>query len=605
MPTPVRFLFLAVAALAGGLVTARAQPLKSAPAAAAAPAAAPAPAPVYHFTRLLIADTEAKAAAMVAAPDAGPVVVQDLPVLASKELADAVAAYVGQPITDDLVHRLASVILAYLQKHDRLIAGFVLPPPQNQHIDAGEIRLAVLVGRFKQLRFQGNRWFSRELLESRLGVKPGDEVRASTLEEATNWANTNPFRHIKVLVNDLKTEPGMADLIVDVQEAYPIRFATSYDNSGNAVIGQNHYTASAQFGNLWGVDHQGSVQFTTTDNPRIYQAYVGDYRLPLPWRHYIQLAGAYSLVQPTFGGVGGNDFSLRGENFLANLRYVAPVEHAPYSLEFSASLDFKRTNNNLEYTGYGTVRNTKNDIFQLNLGTTAVRRDRAGAWVFGVNLSLSPGNIDSRNSDDAFAVARPNGYTVTTIPVVDSLGNQIHDSSGNTLYQTIYAPIGQSRYAHGTLSVQRLTTLPAGFQLVSRGLLQMASANLIGTEALTLGGQATVRGYNDNITSGDEGFALSNELQGPVWQTPLSMHGRRLPPMQSRLVAFWDYGKAWNKHVFGSDLPPEPLMGAGLGLRCNVGTNFNLVADYGWQLIATAPPQPNHHRASIKASLAY
>ena len=159
--------------------------------------------------------------------------------------------------------------------------------------------------------------------------------------------------------------------------------------------------------------------------------------------------------------------------------------------------------------------------------------------------------------------------------------------------------------SHGTLSVQRLTTLPAGFQLVSRGLLQMASANLIGTEALTLGGQATVRGYDENITSGDEGFEVSHELQGPVWQTPLSIHGRKLPPMQSRLVAFWDYGKAWNKHPFGSDLRPNPLMGAGLGLRCNVGTNFSLVADYGWQLITTIPAQPDHHRASLKATLAY
>jgi len=75
--------------------------------------------------------------------------------------------------------------------------------------------------------------------------------------------------------------------------------------------------------------------------------------------------------------------------------------------------------------------------------------------------------------------------------------------------------------------------------------------------------------------------------------------------MQSRLVAFWDYGKAWNKHQFGSDLPPQALMGAGLGLRCNVGTNFNLVADYGWQLLETTPRQPDHGRASIKASLAY
>jgi hemolysin activation/secretion protein len=46
-------------------------------------------------------------------------------------------------------------------------------------------------------------------------------------------------------------------------------------------------------------------------------------------------------------------------------------------------------------------------------------------------------------------------------------------------------------------------------------------------------------------------------------------------------------------------------MGAGLGLRCNVASNFSLTADYGWQLLKTTPPQPNRGRASIKATLTY
>ena len=593
MPTPLRLCFLIVAALASSLVSARAQEQK---------AAAPAATPVYPFVRLLIADTPAKVAALQATPDSGPVVVQDVPLLATKEFAGIVAAYVGRPITMDLINQLGRDIRAYLQKHGALIAGIV--PLDNQKVIGGEIRLIVTPGHYKQLQIQGNRWFSRELLQSKLGVKPGDEVRLSTLEEAVNWANANPFRRIKVLVNEVQTEPGMADLIVNVQEALPLRLATSYDNTGNGVIGQNHYTASVQFGNLWGLDHQGSYQFTTTDNIRLYQAHSGDYRIPLPWHHYVQFAGAYSKSQPTFGGAAGNDFSLTGESVLADLRYIAPIERAPFSLEFSAGLDFKRTNNNLEYGGE-QVRATNNDVFQLNLGATVVRRDHAGAWVFGANLSLSPGNVNSRNSDDAFATARPNGYKFVGYPVVDSLGNLVYDSSGNTLYQTVPVALGQSRYVYGTFIVQRLTTLPAGCQLISRGQLQVASANLISTEELTLGGQGTVRGYNPNVTSGDEGFLFSHELQGPEWQTPLAVHGRKLPPMQTRLVAFWDYGKTWYKHPFGSDVAPQPLMGAGLGLRCNVASNFSLTADYGWQLLKTTPPQPNRGRASIKATLTY
>jgi hemolysin activation/secretion protein len=578
MPTPLRLCFFVVAALAGGLVAALAQEQ---------PAAAPAATPVYPFVRLVIADTAEKVAVLQATPDTGPVLVQDVPLLATKEFTDTVAAYVGRPITFDLINQLGRDIRAYLKKHDVLVAGIL--PLDNQKVISGEIRLIVTMGHYKQLQIQGNRWFSRDLLQTRLGVKPGDEVRLSTLEEAVNWANANPFRRVKVLVNEVQTEPGMADLIVNVQEALPLRLATSFDNSGNEVIGQSHYTASVQFGNLWGLDHQGSYQFTTTDDIRLYQAHSGDYRIPLPWHHYVQFSGAYSKSQPTFGGANNNDFSLTGESVLADLRYIAPIERAPFSLEFSAGLDFKRTNNNLEYGGE-QVRATNNDIFQLNLGATVVRRDHAGAWVFGANVSLSPGNVNSRNSDDAFAIARPNGY------------NLLFDANGNPVQ---WVAVGQSRYIYGTFVVQRLTTLPAGFQLISRGQLQLASANLINTEQLTLGGEGTVRGYSPNVTSGDEGFLFSQELQGPEWQTPLAVYGRKIPPLQTRLVAFWDYGTTWYKHPFASDLAPRPLMGAGLGLRCNVATNFSLLADYGYQLITTIPAQPNHHCASIKVTLSY
>ena len=563
--------------------------------------AAPDPAPTgaaksaFRFTRLFFADSEAKAAALQAGPDANPVgavLVEDVPILATPEFADFVKPYFGQPITTETVNRLANDVVGYLRRHDRPVVKVLIP---TQEINRGEFRLAVLIGRYKELQFQGNRWFSRALLESKLGIKPGDEVRLTTLEEAANWANTNPFRQVKMLVNDTQGEQGWIDLIVNVQEAMPVRAAFSYDNTGNALLGPNHYTASIQFGNLWGLDHQASYQFTTSGDPRTYQAHSGDYRVPLPWHHYLQFTGAYSTVTAE---IAGGDFALKGKSTLANLRYIAPVERGVYSLEFSGGLDFKQTNNDLEYGNQGSVFASKVDIFQLNLGATVVRHDQVGAWVFGATLSLSPGNLNARNSDATFAVARPNGYAL----LLDANGNQLYNINNGVLSPAV-TPIGQSRYAYGTLSVQRLTKLPAGFQLFSRGQFQVSSANLISTEQMSLGGQGTVRGYDERITAGDEGYLLSHELQGPEWRTPLSVRGRKLPPMQSRLIAFWDFGKVWAKHPLGAT--EQPLMSVGLGVRCNAASNFNLAADYGWQLLETTPKQPDHGRACIKATLAY
>jgi len=536
-------------------------PLARAEGAAATAAAAE---PVYPFQRLLIADSQAKAAALKTPPGAGVVFAQDVPVLATQEFTDAIKPYLGQPISIEMVKRLANDVLTYLRQHDRYAAGIVVPSPQD--ITGGEVRLAVVLGRYKDVQVRGNRWFSREQLQASLGLKPGDEVRLSTLDEAVNWTNANPFRRIKVLVNNLETEPGMADLVVDVQERLPLRFAASYDNTGIELVGLNHYTASIQFGNVWGLDHQASYQYTTTDRTYLYQAHAADYRIPLPWRHYLQVAGSYSRIAPEFYEGRG---VLVGENIVSSLRYIAPMQRAAVSLEFSGGVDFKRSNNNIEWGGE-QVFAAKNDVFQAALGLTAVRRDPVGAWVFAVNVNASPGHFDPHNTDSVLGEARYGA---------------------------------KARYLTGTFVVQRFTTLPGGFQLLSRLQFQKASTNLVGSEQFSIGGLGTVRGYNQNIVAGDEGHLLSHELQGPVWKHALAFLPKKMSPMESRLVAFWDYAAVWTK--FPSDGPSVPLMSAGLGVRCNVATNFSLSADYGWQLLETTPAQPNRGRGTIKVTLAY
>ena len=574
---------------AGGLAT----PWARAEGTAATEAA---PATVYPFKRLLIADSESKAAALKSPPGAGLVFAQDVPVLATKEFADAIKPYMGQPITIEMIKKLANDVLAYLRNHDRFSTGIVVPSPQD--ITGGEVRLAVVLGRFKQVQVRGNRWFSSKQLESSLGLKPGDEVRLSTLEEAVNWTNANPFRRVKVAVNDLQNEPGLADLVVEVQERIPFRAAVSYDNTGSELLGLNHYSASVQFGNVWGLGHQASYQYTTTDESELYQMHSADYRLPLPWHHYIQLAGAYVVAQPTYNN---GIFKLKGQNVVTNLRYIAPVEHGRLSMEFSAGIDFKQANNNFEWYGVQVPQLTsKNDIFQLSLGATIVRRDARGAWAIGANVSLSPGNINMRNSDASFANSRANGLVLR----YDANGNVQYTYDSHLNIVPIQDPVGQSHYAYGTLNLQRLTKLPAGFQIISHGQLQISSANLLGSEQMTIGGQGTVRGYDERISSGDQGYLLSHELQSPEWLAMLSFHGRKVGIMQTRLVAFWDLGKTDYKHnIYGVNAPL--LMGAGLGLRCNVANNFSLAADYGWQLVETTPRQPDHGRASIKATLSY
>ena len=517
--------------------------------------------------KLLIADTEVKVAGL-AGESGGEarVFVQDVPLLAAPVFSAAMEPFMGKAITGELLNELANAIAQYARQNDRLIVK-VFPPSQD--IGAGVVRLAVVVGRYNELQFKGNRWFSSRLLQEKLGIKPGDEVRISTLEEAVKWANANPFRQVKVLVNDLASQPGKADLIIGVEERIPLRFTASYDDSGNEILGTRHYTGGVQFGNLWGKDHQGSYQFSTTDHQGVFQSHSFDYRVPLPWRHYLQVNGGYLKVKPVFGA--GGAFTQKGENISASLRYTAALGGSSSPIEFFAGIDFKQGNNNLAY-GPRTLFTTKTDVFQATTGISMVRRDQRGAWLFGANLNASPGNVNSRNTDTALSAARFNT---------------------------------NATYLIGTFSVQRLLNLDRDWSFYSRAVAQVTTGNVPGSEQLSIGGSATVRGFNERIYSGDQGFVFSNDIQAPVIRKSLPFLPKTRAPLETRFIFFYDAAQVFYKHRDLNDAAFTPLASTGVGVRLSLPVNVNVSADYGWQITHLSYAAPNHSRGHVKVVLAF
>lgn len=540
--------------------------------AAQAPAPATSTAPVYRLKRVLIADSEAHVMAMKPDPkDTRIVQVQDVRLLTRPDFQAVIAPFVGDRIDGKLLTRLGSAIAQYAKAHDRMLAQVLMPKKQN--VADGSLRLMVVIGRFQDIAIRGNRYFSSKLLREQLGIKPGDEVRLSVLEDAVNWANTNPFRRLRVIVNDLPSQPGKADLLVAVQDVRPWRFSTSVDNYGTDLLGNRHYTATVQFGNLWGLGHQGSYQYVTTDNPRLYQAHVFDYRVPLPWRHFIELSASYARVQPTFGAA--NAFTQKGVSTTADLKYSIPLRSGDNPIEFHTGFDFKRSNNNLEYGG-ASVYAANADTLQWATGGSLVQHDRRGYWVLAGTVNVSPGGLDAHNHTSTYEAAR----------------------QGAT-----------PRYIYGDLSVQRDLLLGRGWEYQSRLIGQLASTNLIGSEELAVGGPTSVRGFNTNVYAGDQGFIFGNDLLTPSITTSLDRIRKTLPPLQTRFTFFYDAAQVFVKHSYGPAVDPAltPLAGAGVGLRMSVSNNFSLSFDYGWQIthLPTVYRNTAHGRGNIQVVLAF
>lgn len=527
---------------------------------------AAAPTPVLR--KLILADSEAKVMAIAAdVGGAAQVLVKDVPVLETSELPALVAPLLGQPITLDFLNALGNALKQLAIKRDRII-HLIVPSQTPGEVANGVLRMVVVTGTYRDISIKGNRWFSAKLLEARLGIKPGEEVSIARLDEAVNWTNNNPFRRVQVLLNQDNQQPGKTDLIVGVEERVPVRLAFAFDDSGNAVIGKDHYTTIAQYGNLFGLDHQVTYQFVTTDHSHVYQAHALDYRIPLKGRHSLQIGAILSKARPSFNyGLFNQD----ARNVAGSLRYTIPLKGGDNPIEWFGLLDYKGSNNNLEYGGF-QVSKSQTDVFHVGSGISIVRRVKGGAWMLGVNVMVSPGNINSRNTTEALGAAR------------------------------LWA---KSRYAYGNISLQRLVNLGEGLDWVFKGFGQLSTSNLQGSEQFTIGGSSTVRGYDERIFAAEHGYAVTNELMLPPIGVKVPLIDKRRAPMEVRAAMFHDFaGVAYHRRDI-NDLNFSPLSSVGGSLRLSLPPNFGASFDYGWQLNTTQYRQPVQRRGHLKVSLAF
>ena len=557
-------------------------------------AAAPAPAPLRLLRHILVAENVEAAQALAPERVSGFVVLS--PGLATYDLAELsrrLATGENKPIEQGILSGIKQVIEVFFRQLGYNAATVDYP---SQNIAEGHLRLIVTLGEktpieaakpvsvwtVRNIDTKGGKYFSESLLRNKLQLEQGQKVQMSDLAQSLDWTNNNPYRRVRVHIEPVPNSTAEADVTISVLDALPLRLTGSYDNGGNDAIGNHRYVGSVTYANLWGRDHQIGYQFITTDKARFFQVHGLDYRVPLPWRHNLQFSASYLEAKPEFfGGV----FVSKGETINADLRYSLPLRNGENSLEASATLSFKQTNNNLLFFD-AIAQTTKTDIVQLTAGLNGVRRDKRGAWAFGANLTMSPGGATPRNTTAAFDASRHGG--------VDS------------------ARIGATAsYVYATLSAQRLLAISPGWDFVARATGQISQANLLPSEQFNIGGANSIRGFRENVSSGDNGYLLTGEFMVPGWKLNIPRLSKIRGPLESRLLAFVDLGDTSLRRNLTNDHSRAALASTGVGLRANLAYHFSLTADFGWQISQPSPAQRvagverERGRGHVKATLAF
>jgi hemolysin activation/secretion protein len=492
-------------------------------------------------------------------PTGSGLVVRDIPFLDSPGFRSMVEKqFIGRLLTKNLVQDLEDSIILYCRERGKVLVDVILVPEQN--LENGVIQLWFLEGKVGRLtvKNEGHKWFSDKFILRNVNLQPGGPVDSFELNHDLNWLNNNPFRQVDVVFRQ-GTNIGLTDVQLQVEDRLPLRGYIGYEDSGTVATGEDRLLAGFNWGNAFGLDHQFNYQYATDVGFDLVRAHSASYIAPLPWRHVLTLFGAYVDAKARFP----DGTSSEGSSWQASGRYTIPLpDLQKYRHELSGGFDFKRGNNNFLFGGSSvSAIPSDTDVAQFELGYSGLRPDHYGRTSFGLELYYSPGGLTEFN-DNAHLDGLRTG--------------------------------AKAEYFYGRITAERVTRLPGDFSWILRGWGQIATERLMPSEEIALGGYSTIRGYDERVVLGDNGWIIINEVRTP----PFLLGNLLNQPGGSddlQFLAFFDAGGVTVNNQSTSDLqnPNKTLCSAGLGLRYTVSRNFSLRFDYGIPLTETKLNQHN------------
>jgi hemolysin activation/secretion protein len=450
----------------------------------------------------------------------------------------AVAPYVGKE--RDFGHVQAALEALEAAYHARGYKVVTVRLPE-QELNSGVVKLTVAQAPIGRVSVSGNRFFDeanvrRSLPTLEAGKTPNlDDVSASL-----RMANENPARKIKLSLQDASADESI-DATLVVSDEKPWKVMLNLDNTGTETTGKTHAGVVLQHANLWGRDHVGSFQYTTTvEEPSKVSVYGLGYHVPL-YRagDSVDLYASYSNIDSGTVSAGLFDLAVSGKGAVYGARYNHTLaRRGDADARLVLGTDVKAFKNSVLLAG----QDFGNDITVRPLSIAYGISFPFGKGEFNESLTLVrnlPGG--SRGGDDDFARTRfgaKPGYTIV-------------------------------RFA---AAMSRVVGSDWQARLLLNG--QWSRDALVPGEQFGMGGSTSVRGLDERALASDSGMAANLELYTP---NLCASHAS----WQCRVLAFYDAATGSRNHALPGEIGSTTVGSAGLGLRFAVGSMLNVQLDYG------------------------
>jgi hemolysin activation/secretion protein len=425
--------------------------------------------------------------------------------------------YVERPVTFSKLNRMLDRINTRYRERGLITAAAYIPP---QTIEDGILRVELLEGRLGRFRIEGTSYTDTDYLRGRLPVREGEVIDVPALRRSINMLNQHTPLSLRAGIEPGK-QTGESDIAITVAEPPRYGVQTFIDNNGSTNTGEwrgglvgtvNGPLGRADRFTAYGVFSEGSSNGLVR-----YELPINRYggRLDLSYS-----AGEIEVIDGPFA-----DIDITGDSTETSIGYRQPV----YSGEYGAAI---------ASAGYGVSESTS---------------EIAGTVISDFTIDEADLRLEWSGGGTATRWRISQGVRYAEVEALDAPSETF------------------TRYPGDASWLRRLDA--AWSARVRLGWQWAGDESLPSSLVYQLGGSATVRGYEEGVSSGDEGYLLSAGVDY-LWEPAL------------RQTVFVDHGEV-DQGASGTDR----LTSVGTGFTWRATGDVSVEATVGFPLEDVTPDQ--------------
>jgi hemolysin activation/secretion protein len=447
--------------------------------------------------------------------------------LSAAETQRVLQPYLGPHSTLASLEGAATALQAAIRGRGYSFHRVIVPA---QRPTEGELKLRILPFVVERITVTGNKYFSEDNIRRSIpGLQPGRAPNVGLLAQQLSLANEHASKRVTLQIKE-GTKPDTVDADLRVVDASPSQFfvgliggTRDFDNTLNRNTGYTRVTLGYQNSNLFNRDHTATVAYTTSPEHIDKVKQIGVfYTIPF-YGLNTMLTGYYTYSDIDSGSVGlgtqSFDVSGKGEFYGLKATYALPrfgnIVH-----NVSLAIDQRYFESNVAFAGTPLPASTVGSLpLSFRYSARLEREEAVYAGFAEYVFNLDGGRA---NDDASYSAARPG------------------------------AERDWEAYRFG---LDATHSLGARWSLAGRLRAQYAHEALIPGEQIGIAGMTAVRGFREREVTGDKGYFVNLEANGPpVWAD--------LSPF-----AFYDFGARKLVVPVTGASDSDHISSAGLGVR--------------------------------------